>query len=98
MTPHDASAERESTLLTEQIDTRSGVVSARGVLTRPGADLLRGAVEALARLGHRRITLDLSGLNSADDDGVVALAKLDERIAAGSRPGLVVVRPPWGAC
>ncbi len=81
-------------VLTEVVDTRAGVVRASGVLTTSGADLLRGAVETLQRLGHRRITLDLTDVRHADDEG---LAQLEE-LCVDTTAGLVVRRPVRGAC
>ena len=84
--------------LTEIVDSRAGVVRASGVLTRSGADLLRGAVETLERQGHRRITLDLTGLDAVEDEGLAQLEELRRAMASGRRAGLVVRRPLWESC
>ena len=80
--------------LTEVVVSRSGVVRASGVLTGSGADLLRGTVESLERHGHRRITLDLTRVDAADDEGLATLAEL----RAAMTSGLVVRRPSWETC
>ena len=82
------------TALTEVVDSRAGVVRASGVLTRSGADLLRGAVETLERQGHRRITLDLTRVDAADDEGLATL----EELRTAMTTGLVVRRPSWEHC
>jgi anti-anti-sigma regulatory factor len=84
-------------VLTEVVDTRAGVVRATGVLTASGADLLCGAVETLQRLGHRRVTLDLTGVHDADDEGIALLEELCGAGAGGAPVGLVVRRPVRGA-
>ena len=53
--------------LTEAIDPVTGTVRVRGSLTPQGADLLRGTVENLRRLGHSRVVVDLSGVQDADE-------------------------------
>jgi hypothetical protein len=73
------------TALTEHVDARAGSIRAVGVLTRTGADLLCGTVETLERQGHRRITLDLSGLRDADDEGLGQVEELRLDLAARSR-------------
>ena len=78
-----------STALTEHIDTRAGCIRATGALTRTGADLLRGTVETLERQGHRRITLDLTGVREADDEGLTQVEELRLDLAARSRRLLV---------
>jgi anti-anti-sigma regulatory factor len=95
MTALDTAPTSPLDLLTEVVDTRAGVVRASGVLTRSGADLLCGTVETLERLGHRRITLDLTAVHAADDDGLAQLEELRTAMGAGQRPGLVVRRPTW---
>ncbi|MCV2487835.1 hypothetical protein OF117_00545 [Geodermatophilus sp. YIM 151500] len=77
-------------LLTAVVDTRGGGVRATGHLTVQGADLLRGTVETLRRLGHRRIVLDLAGVGGTDPDGVAALDAL--RSAPAGAVGDLVVR------
>ena len=81
-------------VLTEVVDARAGVVRASGVLTSSGADLLCGTVETLSRLGHRRITLDLSDIRDVHDAG---LARIEE-LRAASSSGLVVRHPVGSAC
>jgi anti-anti-sigma regulatory factor len=85
-------------VLTEVVDTRTGVVRATGVLTPSGADLLRGAVETLQRLGHRRITLDLSGVDHADEEAIALLEGLCDPSAGGASVGLVAHRPARASC
>jgi hypothetical protein len=62
--------------LTEAIDPVAGTVRVSGHLTPQGADLLRGTVENLCRLGHSRVVLDLAGLQDADDDALRVLREL----------------------
>lgn len=71
--------------LTEHVDLRLGRIRATGELTRTGADLLRGTVETLERQGHRRITLDLTGVRAADDEGLSQVEELRLDLAARSR-------------
>ena len=85
-------------VLTEVVYTRTGVVRASGVLTSSGADLLCGAVETLSRLGHRRITLDLSGIHDVHDAGLARIEELRSATAAASSVGLVVRRPAGSPC
>jgi hypothetical protein len=80
-------------LLTEVVDTRSGLIRARGHLTVQGADLLRGTVRTLQQLGHRRITLDLCGIDEADDEGLEQVWDLACEVAA-ARGRLIVRRAP----
>lgn len=82
-------------VLTEIVDTRGGVVRASGRLTRQGADLLRGTVETLQELGHRRITLDLCAIEDADDDGLAQVWELCRDVAS-ARGQLLVRRSPRG--
>ena len=83
-------------MLTEVVDPRRGLVRARGHLTSQGADLLRGTVRTLQQQGHRRITLDLCGIEHADDDGLAQVWELAREIAA-ARGQLVVRRAPLRA-
>jgi hypothetical protein len=76
---------RAATALTEHVDIRLGRIRATGALNRTGADLLRGTVETLERQGHRRITLDLSGVREADDEGLTEVEELRADLAARSR-------------
>lgn len=80
--------------LTELVDARAGRIRASGVLTGTGADLLRGAVETLERQGHRRITLDLTELQEADDEGLRQVEEL--RLALASRSRRLTVHAPGG--
>lgn len=73
------------TSLTELVDSRAGRIRATGVLTPIGVDLLRGTVETLERQGHDRITLDLTGLHEADDEGLREVEELRLALAARSR-------------
>ena len=68
----------------EAIDWETGTISAQGRLTVQGADLIRGAALSLHRSGHARITVDLQGLQFADEEGRVALRRLTERLRARS--------------
>ena len=80
-------------LLSETVDSRAGVVRARGVLTRSGADLLSGTIETLRQQGHRRITLDLRGITDAEEEGTEHLDAVILGMAADHRIGLLVRRP-----
>ena len=82
------------TSLTEMVDARAGRISATGVLTSTGVDLLRGAVETLERQGHRRITLDLTGVREADDEELREVEEL--RLALASRSRRLTVHEPRG--
>jgi anti-anti-sigma regulatory factor len=80
---------------TEVVDTRAGVIRARGHLTVQAADLLSGAVLALHEGGHQRVLLDLQGLRGAEDAGLLMLQHLQTVVTAeGGR--LVVLHPPAG--
>jgi hypothetical protein len=93
--PVSAVPEPAGTLLTETVDARGGVVRARGVLTRTGAELLCGTIETLYRQGHRRVTLDLRDISDIDDEGSAHLEALVGTLTAEHRLG-VHVRPPSG--
>lgn len=80
----------------EVVDQRTGAIRAGGHLTEQGADLLRGAVLVLQGRGHDRVTLDLGGVQAADDAGLRALRSLQEAVTAGGRE-LVLVHVPDGA-
>ena len=83
----------DGALFTEVVDRRAGSIRARGRLTVQGADLLSGAVHALHQGGHRRVLLDLGGLQGADDAGLVMLRQL--RASVASKGGtLVLLHPP----
>ncbi|SDY67652.1 STAS domain-containing protein [Modestobacter sp. DSM 44400] len=68
--------------LSEVIDGRTGKVRVSGHLTPQGADLLRGTVEGLRRLGHSTVVLDLADVQAADDVGLHVLQNLRSRMAA----------------
>jgi anti-anti-sigma regulatory factor len=63
-------------MLSETIDLRIGLIRASGHLTAQGADLLRGTADSLREGGHRRVVLDLAGVQAADDDGLDVLRSL----------------------
>src|SRR5437868_13834021 len=50
-----------STVLSETVDLRTGLIRARGHLTAQAADLLRGTADSLRGRGHARVVLDLRG-------------------------------------
>lgn len=70
--------------LTEVVDGRAGSVRVSGHLTAQGADLIRGTVASLHRLGHVDVLVDLAGLQGADDAGVRVLRSA---VAAGRGEG-----------
>lgn len=76
----DRQADVREAELTEVVDGRIGAIRAHGCLTGAGADLLRGSVAALHRLGHARVTLDLRGLETIDADGLRALHLLQREV------------------
>jgi anti-anti-sigma regulatory factor len=76
--------------LTETVNVRTGLIRARGHLTRQGADLLSGTADSLRDKGHRRVVLDLTEVRDADDAGLDLLRALGEEFAAGG--GELVVR------
>jgi anti-anti-sigma regulatory factor len=69
-------------MLSETIDVHVGLIRASGHLTAQGADLLRGTADSLREGGHRRVVVDLAGVEAADDDGLAELQKLRSRFAA----------------
>lgn len=69
-------------MLSETVDRRIGVIRASGHLSAQGADLLRGTADALREGGHRRVVLDLAGVQAADDAGLDVLRRLQTRYAA----------------
>jgi anti-anti-sigma regulatory factor len=77
-----ASVPHRGAQLTEMVDGRSGQVRASGHLTPQGADLLRGTVEGLVRLGHSTVVLDLTGVQAADDAGLNVISTLRTSMAA----------------
>ena len=68
-------------MLSEIVDRRIGVIRASGHLSATGADLLRGTARALREGGHRRVVVDLAGVQAADDDGMDLLRRLQVRFA-----------------
>ena len=68
-------------MLSETVDLRIGVIRASGHLTAQGADLLRGTADSLREGGHRRVVVDLAGVQGADDDGLEMLRRLRIRCA-----------------
>lgn len=85
----------EPVSFTEVVNSRAGVIQARGHLTAQAADLLSGAVLALHEGGHSRVILDLEGLRGAEDAGLLMLQHLQTVVTAeGGR--LVVLHPPAG--
>jgi anti-anti-sigma regulatory factor len=83
--PHPAApvpAPHRGAQLSEVVDGRTGQVRASGHLTSQGADLLRGTVEGLLRLGHSTVVLDLTGVQAADDVGLHVLSTLRTSMAA----------------
>ncbi len=80
---------------TEVVDSRAGVIRARGRLTVQAADLLSGAVLALREGGHRRVLLDLEDLQGAEDAGLLMLQHLQTAVTAEGG-SLVVLHPPAG--
>jgi len=82
------SAQRASTgpALSEVVDGVAGKVTVTGQLTPQGADLLRGTVEGLRRLGHSTVVVDLAALEVDGAVGVDALHDLTTSLAtAGTR-------------
>jgi anti-anti-sigma regulatory factor len=72
--------------LSEVVDGRRGRVTVSGHLTPQGADLLRGTVEGLRRLGHSTVVLDLKGVRVADPAGLHVLSDLCTSMAdSGNR-------------
>jgi anti-anti-sigma regulatory factor len=80
-----------STVLTETVDRRTGLIRAAGHLTAQGADLLRGTADALRGRGHSRVVLDLRGVREADDAGLAILRSLRRAFSAGG--GELLIRP-----
>jgi anti-anti-sigma regulatory factor len=74
---------RTGPALTEAVDPVAGVVRVSGHLTVQGADLVRGTVENLCRLGHSRVVLDLAAVQTADDGALPVLQALRDSSAQG---------------
>ncbi len=81
---------------TEVVDSRAGVVRARGHLTAQAADLLSGAVLALHEGGHRRVLLDLAGVGGAEDAGLRLLEQLRSAMTAEGGSLVVLHAPDTG--
>ncbi|MGY1858180.1 STAS domain-containing protein [Modestobacter sp. SYSU DS0290] len=79
----------------EFVDAQAGAIRAGGRLSVQGADLMHGAVLVLQGRGHRRVTLDLAGVQDVDDDGLHALRSLQDAMSATGRE-LVLLHPPAG--
>jgi anti-anti-sigma regulatory factor len=80
--------------LSEVIDGARGTVAASGQLTAQGADLLRGAVEELRRLGHSTVVIDLADVQVADPAGVRVLDRLATAMAGAGDRLLLLHAPP----
>jgi hypothetical protein len=74
---------RTGPALTEAVDPVAGTVRVSGHLSVQGADLVRGTVENLCRLGHSRIVLDLAAVQTADDGALPVLQALRDGAARG---------------
>jgi anti-anti-sigma regulatory factor len=83
------------TTLTETVDMRTGRITARGHLTRQGADLLRGTADSLRDSGHSAVVLDLQNVRAADEAGLDILRRLRRSFAA-SGDRLVIQNAPGG--
>ena len=86
-----------STVLSEIVDRRAGLIRARGHLTHLGADLLRGTAAGLLGTGHARVVLDLRDLDGADDDALDILGELRTSFAAAGGELVVRTRPDRAA-
>ncbi len=75
--------------LTEVVDGHTGRVRVSGHLTPQGADLLRGTVEGLRRLGHSTVVLDLADVQAADAVGLHVLSDLRTTMRASGDELLV---------
>ncbi|MQA34634.1 STAS domain-containing protein [Modestobacter roseus] len=89
------SAHQPETAYQQFVDARAGAIRAGGRLSVQGADLMRGAVLVLQGHGHRRVVLDLEGVQAVDDDGLHALRSLQDAMSATGRE-LVLLHPPAG--
>jgi anti-anti-sigma regulatory factor len=69
-------------LLSEVVDRATGTIRATGRLTALGADLLRGTVEGLRRLGCARVTVELREVEAADDAARGILLELRHSVTA----------------
>jgi anti-anti-sigma regulatory factor len=84
-----------STVLTETVDRRRGLIRAAGHLTAQGADLLRGTADSLRGRGHSRVVLDLRGVRDADDAGLAILRALRRAFAAAGSELLIRPASAW---
>lgn len=66
----------------EVVDRGAGRVAATGALTERSADLLRGVALALQDRGHRRVVLDLEGVQTADAAGLHVLRVTQQAMTA----------------
>ena len=80
--------------MSEVVDSLHGTVRVSGHLTVQGADLLRGTVETLRRGGHRRVLVDLQGVEAADAAGLHVLRDMQRSLAVDG--GRLVVEPAAG--
>ncbi|MCW2903378.1 MAG: anti-sigma factor antagonist [Streptosporangiaceae bacterium] len=88
-------ADTGETSFVEAIDWPTATIRARGRLTEPAVDLLRGSAEALRRSGHATVTLDLRAVRSADGRARDALGAFVTGVRAQHRE-LVVLFGPSG--
>jgi anti-anti-sigma regulatory factor len=80
--------------LSEVIDGAHGTVTASGQLTSLGADLLRGTVEGLRRLGHSTVVIDMADVQAADPAGLSILDQLSTTMASAGDQLLLLHVPP----
>ena len=80
-------------VLSETVDTRAGLIRARGRLTAQGADLLRGTATQLRASGHTRVVLDLGGVSEVDGAGLAILDRLYSSFSADGGQ-LLITHPP----
>jgi anti-anti-sigma regulatory factor len=80
--------------LSEVIDGAHGTVTASGQLTWLGADLLRGTVEGLRRLGHSTVVIDMADVQAADPAGLSILDQLSTTMASAGDQLLLLHVPP----
>jgi anti-anti-sigma regulatory factor len=84
-----------STVLSETVDLRTGLIRARGHLTAQAADLLRGTADSLRGRGHARVVLDLRGVRNADDEGLAILRSLRRAFTLSGGELLIRHTPAW---
>ena len=85
MTTTDPARTTPDAALSEAIDPIAGTVSVSGHLTIQGADLVRGTVENLYRLGHVSVLLDMAGVDATDDGALPLLQALQDEVAGCGR-------------